>query len=787
MDSSVTTSPRESSAVGAASAERVLRVRGTVQGVGFRPFVLRLATELGLVGWVRNDADGVLVRAVGPEACIAGLAEAIVRRAPPAARVMEVRDVTAMEGLPEAGATFVIAKSPVPEGEVGTDVAPDLAPCPDCLRELADPDDRRHGYPFINCTQCGPRYTIVESLPYDRPRTTMSGFPLCAACTAEYGNPRDRRFHAEPNACPACGPRVRLTDPDGRARTEDEASLAEAAEALRSGRVLAVKGVGGYHLMVEAGNAEAVAELRRRKHREEKPFAVMFPDIYSVRRSAEVGEAQEALLVSPRAPIVLLQARAGGEIAGNVAPGSPWIGVLLPPSPLHRRLLEAVGRPVVATSGNLADEPLCIDGDEARERLEGIADFHLDHNRPIARPVDDSVVRFTGAGAPIVLRRARGYAPGPLSLPRRLESAALCVGAQMKTTVGVASGGRVVLSPHIGDLGSLPTLRAYERTIAALSGLLTTRIETVVHDKHPDYDSTRLAERMGLRRVAVQHHLAHVLAVLLEHRREPDEVLGVAWDGTGYGEDGTVWGGEFIDLAGGGATRLARFRPFPLAGGEAAVRDARRVALVLADDAGGAGDGSADGAGLGPTEAGRLRQAVRAGLNAPRCGSVGRIFDGFGVLLGLGRRNAFEGQIPLAVESAASGAEVTDGSLPFAVERADPGAGATWEIDWRPAVVELLASRQRGPRDGAVRLHRGLVQCLVDTARLSGRRTVVLSGGCFQNALLRDLAEAALAREGVEVLCARELPPNDGAIAAGQAAALAWNLTAVHRPPSTAL
>lgn len=765
--------------------DRLIRVRGTVQGVGFRPFVQRLASELGVVGWVRNDAEGVLIRAAGNEERLRALAEALQRKPPTAARVIAVEWTAADASDGEAFRSFTIVHSAPAAGEIETAAPPDLALCADCRRELADPHDRRHGYPFITCTQCGPRYSIIESLPYDRPRTTMACFRMCSSCERDYADPADRRFHAEPIACPVCGPQLTLRDAHGRTIAERTDALRATRAALAEGRIVAVKGLGGFHLMCDATNEVAVTELRRRKHREEKPLAVMFRDLASLRAFGEVSPAAEALLLSPASPIVLVLRRAGPPLAAAVAPDNPWIGALLPSTPVHVLLLEAGGGPLVATSANLSEEPLCTDEEEARERLAGIADLFLGHDRAIARPVDDSVVRLSEGGAAILLRRARGYAPSPLRLPGRLSQPLLCVGAHMKNTVAVAAGDRVIVSPHIGDLDGAATLRVFERTLKTLGQLFETKQAGVVCDRHPDYASTRYAEKSGLPRLAVQHHLAHVLAVLLEHGRAADGVLGIAWDGTGYGEDGTIWGGEFILLRHGRARRFARLRRFRLPGGDAAAREPRRTALALADEATEAGRAAAEARlGFTDVESGILRRMLAQRLNAPLCSSAGRLFDGVGALLGLGRRNAFEGQTPLAVEIAARRARGPGMAVPF--ELAPEHDGADWEIDWRPAIERLMAAKAEETPELAMGFHRGLARAMADVARRAGQRTVVLSGGCFQNALLRDLAEGELSTAGFEVLTARELPPNDGAIAAGQALAALWNLTSVELPRRSA-
>ena len=766
---------------GGGEVDVLLRVRGTVQGVGFRPFVRRAAAGLRLRGWVRNDPHGVLIRAAGAPPAIAALVRAIRTEAPPAARVESVEPAEADPAAPPAAAEFAIAPS-AGNGLAATTALPtDLALCRECRRELGDPQDRRYRYPFINCTQCGPRYSILERLPYDRPHTTMRAFRMCPRCQAEYDNPDDRRFHAQPNACPACGPAAVLTLGTGE-QIRGEEAIGRAAGLLAAGGVLAVKGIGGYHLMVDAGDETAVAALRRRKQRDEKPFAVMFPDLAAVRAAAIVPARAEGLLTSPAAPIVLLLRRPEADLAPAIAPGNPWVGALLPYAPLQVLLLGAFGRPAVATSANLAEEPLCFSEHEAHRRLAGIADAFLEHNRPIAHPVDDSVVRLAASG-PVRLRRARGQAPSPLKLPGELSGSWLCTGAQMKNTVAVAAGDRVVLSPHLGDLGGTATRAVFRRTVDMLAELHGADFTAVACDRHPDYASTRYAEELGLPRVAVQHHLAHVLACLLEHRQAADDVLGVAWDGTGYGEDGTIWGGEFILLSRNSASRFARLRPFRLPGGEAAIRDGRRTALALAHAAGGADfDELAERLGLGPA-APTLRQMLAHGLNSPLTTSAGRLFDAVGALIGLDGLNRFEGQTPLAVEACAARSH-SRRTLPLPLRPVPAGGGAAWELDWQPLLEEIQRGHGRGDAaaDLAAGFHRALAAGIATAARQAGAGTVALSGGCFQNACLLDLTESALRAGGFKVLTHRELPPNDGNIAAGQALAALWNLTSVQLP-----
>ena len=763
-------------------ADVVLRVRGTVQGVGFRPFVRVTASKLRLRGWVLNDAQGVLIRASGPRYAVNALADLIEREPPRASRVETVERLTPSVDTAPLSESFVIVESEVTGLPISTAIPADIALCDDCRAEMEDPSNRRADYPFINCTQCGPRYSIIERIPYDRPATTMRAFLMCQACKTEYEDPESRRFHAQPNACPCCGPRVSIrsasaANPDGRD------PFAQASRLILGGAVVAVQGIGGYHLMVDATNEVAVRELRRRKGRDEKPFAVMFPSIESARGLLAMTDEAEVLLRSPTAPIVLVPRGPNGALAPSIAPGNPWVGALIPYSPLHVRLLGQVNRPLVATSANFSEEPLCFTHEDAASRLSAIADAFLEHDRPIAHPIDDSVVRPAEV-ASITLRRARGLAPSPFRLPAPVIGSLLCVGAQMKNTIGVAMGSSLVLSPHIGDLGGRATREVFERTIETLSGLLKSPITAVACDKHPDYASTLYARHLGLPLVPVQHHLAHVLAVLLENRQGPDGILGISWDGTGYGEDGTIWGGEFILLDKGRARRFARLSPFALPGGEAAIRDGRRTALSLAHAAEIADLGVlARGLGLG-NEEGNLIRMIERGINSPLTSSVGRLFDAVGALLGIGGLNRFEGQTPMAVEIAARSCSEKAQPLSLELKPLGAGSGAQYELDWRPLVARMANRRspEATPAALALGFHEALCQAAVAVARASGVDTVALSGGCFQNALLLDRSTRALRAAGFRVLLHRELPPNDGNIAAGQALAAVWGLSSVDLP-----
>ena len=823
----------------ASPAELLLRLTGTVQGVGFRPFVFRLAQQLGVRGWVRNDVHGVELRLSASRETLDDFLLALRTELPPAATidavVVQPRALLGAAPPVPVDGTFAILESPADTAS-NRDVAvtPDLALCEDCRSELLDPANRRYGYAFTNCTNCGPRYSIVRELPYDRPRTTMAGFAMCPECEREYLSPADRRFHAQPNACPVCGPHAELWDNTGAVLATHGEAITRVSAELRAGRIVALKGIGGFHLLADAVNEAAVRELRQRKHRQEKPFAVMFPALGALRAVAEVPEEAAALLTSPAVPIVLVRKRvpanlgddSGGwagppsertarrsvptVLAPSVAPNNPWIGALLPYSPLHLLLLEAFGGPVVATSGNLSEEPLCTDEHEALRRLSGIADIFLVHNRPIARPVDDSVVRFVSADdgppglssertarrsvpTPILLRRARGYAPTPFTLPVDSDPPPmLCLGGHLKNTVAVSAGRRLTLSPHLGDLGNAAATEAFERAIALLTQLYGREPELVVHDAHPDYHSTLHAPRLGRPTVAVQHHLAHVLACLLEHGGGPDRVLGVAWDGTGYGDDGTIWGSEFllVDRPAHTATRFAHLRPFRLPGGDAAAREPRRSAFALLHEAGRARPPGAPGEwtarrsvptlGFSEAESALLTSMLEKDVNSPLTTSAGRLFDGVAALLGLQRRNNFEAQAAMALEFAADGARNVP-PLSFTL-RDSPATGAACEIDWEPA-LDALASTVAAPTpELAAAFHAGLAEAIVAVARRAGVGTVALTGGCFQNARLVTESVARLHGAGFTVLLHRDLPPNDNAIAAGQALAAAWGITRTTPP-----
>jgi len=741
-------------------------VEGTVQGVGFRPFIHAAATARGLSGWVRNAADALRLEVEGPDREIQGFLEAL--RSPPSAARIE--RIEARELPIQSRSGFEILES-AHDARPRPSLPADQALCAECAAEMDDPEDRRYHYPFTNCSQCGPRYSIVEALPYDRPHTAMKGFALCDACAGEYANPRDRRFHAQPIACPACGPRLRLVSASGEGLADGNAALVEAAQGLLRGRIIALKGLGGFQLLVDATNGDGVEELRKRKRREEKPFAVMFPSLEMARAMCVLSDAEERALQSPEAPILLVRRRAETclpRVVDTVAPRNPRLGVMLPYTPLHRLLLAAIGRPLVCTSGNLSEEPICTDETEALVRLEGIADLLLVHDRPIVRPVDDSVARLGSHGLE-VLRRARGFAPLPLRIDDR--RCILATGAQLKSTVALSKGGQVVVSQHLGDLFSPEGVLFHRRTVEDLMRFFGSRPELVACDLHPDYASTRLAEDLAARFAVplerVQHHHAHVAACMAEHSlRGP--VLGLAWDGAGLGTDGTIWGGEALVVEGAVFRRVAHLRPFSLPGGEQAMRDPRRAGLAVLHEVFGRGVGEHLRLEEAPLRT--LLSMLETGVNCPRTSSMGRLFDAVAALTGVRERAGYEGQAAMELELVADG--VSDRThYPLVLSDAEPAVA-----DWEPLVRAVLYDRARGLPSSVIsaRFHNALVDLAEAIAVRVGLAEIVLSGGCFQNLRLADALRERLSARGFEVYSPRMYPPNDGGLSLGQLFVASW-------------
>ncbi|MDO8108486.1 carbamoyltransferase HypF [Isoptericola sp. b441] len=781
----------------AAPGARVV-VTGVVQGVGFRPFVWRLASELGLAGRVRNVAGRVELEVGGSAASLTALTHRLTSDAPPRSRVdavtaTPVHDDGWVAALPRP---FRIEESTSAAVDAATErhFPPDLATCPACLADLTDPTDRRYHYPFTNCTDCGPRATIIDDLPYDRAATTMAAFELCDACAAEYADPADRRFHAEPVACPSCGPQVAYrtaldTAPGTPAPPHDP--IRAAAADLRAGRIVAVKGLGGYHLACDATDESAVALLRERKRRWAKPFAIMVADLDTARALADVDDAEAALLTGPQAPIVLLRPHPG-PIAPSVTAGATDLGVMLAYTPLHHLLMAAVGRPIVLTSGNVADEPLATDDDDATERLGPLADAFLVHDRPIRARYDDSVTRVD-AGRVRMLRRGRGYAPEGLPLPVPTARPLLAVGAELKHTFTLARGGVAHVAPHNGDLEDLRTHTAFTDGLAHLSRLLALEPELLVHDLHPEYLSTKyaMAHAPAHRRIGVQHHHAHVASCAAEHG-VTGPFLGVAYDGLGMGGDGTLWGGEVLlaDLR--GYRRLARFARAPLPGGALAVRRPYRMALgylLGAEDLPGHGAvdpelAAAFVAGLDPREVATVTTQVRRGLNAPQASSAGRLFDAAAALLGLRQVAEYEAQAAIDLERAAG--DLPAAPLPYRLER----SGGLVIYDPRPTLAALLAGQAAGTPvpELAAALHETVAEVtrelLADARTATGTDVVCLSGGVLQNRRLSTTLLDRLTSDGFVVHVNEQVPCNDGGISYGQAA-VAAAITAGAPTPTT--
>jgi hydrogenase maturation protein HypF len=757
-----------------------VRVHGTVQGVGFRPYVYRLAGELGLSGFVFNDARGVLLEVEGRDDAVERFLARLGSHAPPLA-VLE--RVEAEELEPTSAAGFAILESP--RGEVAdAPVAPDTATCEECLKELFDPADRRFRYPFTNCTNCGPRFTIVRGVPYDRPLTTMAAFTMCERCQAEYENPGDRRFHAQPNACPDCGPTVALVDAAGEAVSAAGAldPVQAAARALREGRILAVKGIGGFHLACRADDEGAVAALRARKHREDKPFALMAASIEAARSLVELGARERELLSGPQRPIVLASRSADAPVADSVAPGSRELGVMLPYSPLHHLLLRDAGATLVMTSGNVSDEPIAYRDDDALGRLATIAEMFLLHDRPIQTRTDDSVVRVVevAAGARTAfLRRSRGYVPASLALPGGAPAPLLACGAELKNTFCLAKGQRAWVGHHVGDLENYETLRSFVEGIEAFQRLFAVEPQVVAHDLHPEYLSTKFAmECEGVELVGVQHHHAHLAACLAEHG-ELGNAVGAIFDGTGFGTDGTVWGGEFLygDIA--DFQRVGMLMPVRLPGGARAIREPWRMAAAWLATALG-GEPEIPLGLIGRVEESSWRQIqelVRAGINSPVTTSMGRLFDAVAALCGVRATVNYEGQAAIELEAACDPAEA--GCYPIDLER----SGEVVVLDPRETVRTVAAEIRAGTPVGVIasRFHnaiaRGTVQACQLLASAAATELVVLSGGVFQNRRLLRTAAAGLDAAGLRVLTPERLPGNDGGIAYGQAAVATRRMT----------
>lgn len=743
-------------------------IRGAVQGVGFRPFVYRLADEMKLNGWVINSSQGVFIEA---ESSKDDLENFVIRiqKEKPARSYIQSLEFSYLD--PVGFKTFEIRKSK-DEGDKTVLVLPDIAVCNDCLTDIFDSDNRRYLYPFTNCTNCGPRYSIIEELPYDRQNTTMKIFEMCDKCKEEYENPRNRRFHAQPNACPKCGPHVELWDANGYFICDNNDAIIDVIDSIKKGKIAAVKGIGGFHLICDARNEESVKELRKRKNREEKPFALMFPNLQSIKEYCEISELEERLLLSPECPIVLLKRNEKVNPFETSAPYNPYLGVMLPYTPLHHVLMRGLNIPVIATSGNLSEEPICIDEKEAKKRLKGITDIFLVHNRPIIRHVDDSIARII-AGREMIVRRARGYAPLPVRIQNGKESV-IAVGAHLKNTVSLNIGKNVFISQHIGDLESTEAFKAFENVIEDLTDMYEAEPKIIVSDLHPDYISTRYAEECNLKLYKVQHHFAHILSCIAENEIEGN-VLGISWDGTGYGLDNTIWGGEFLLVKDNAFKRTGHLRTFRLPGGENAIREIWRIEIgllyeIYGDKAFELFDKRFEKF-CSIKELKILRTMLSRNINSPFTSSAGRLFDATASITGISDYSSYEGKAAMMLEFAINNNKTND-SYPFELIKEKVSDDEFKYIaDWEPMVKEILKEIRQGKTGReviSVKFHNTLAKIIAGIAEKVGENKVVLSGGCFQNKYLIEKTIKLLERKDFQVYWHQRVPTNDGGISLGQ-------------------
>jgi len=736
-------------------------IRGAVQGVGFRPFVYRLAGELELAGWVCNTSQGLFLEVEGERRSLETFLLRIEKEKPQNSFIQSLES----SFLDEIGFTdFAIRESE--DGEKNVLILPDIATCQECREEILDPNDRRYLYPFVNCTNCGPRYSIINKLPYDRKNTTMHGFKLCGPCSEEYKDPSNRRFHAQPNACPDCGPKLALWDYRGKVIAASNDALNSAVKGIREGAILALKGLGGFQLIVDARNSHSIKLLRERKHREAKPFAVMYPSIEHVESDCFVSLMERRSLVSSESPIVILKKRKDHKLSEMVAPENPYLGVMLPYTPLHILLMKELDFPIIATSANISQEPICINEKEAFKRLKDIADLFLVNDRPIARHVDDSIVRVI-MGQEMVMRRARGFAPLPIMLEGNTKDI-LAVGPHLKNTVAVSSLNNVFISQHIGDLETERAYTTFKSTIEDLKLMYELDPECIVCDEHPDYFSTKYAKSQKLPVIPVQHHYAHVLSCMAEnHLKGP--LLGIAWDGTGYGPDGTVWGGEFLTIKDGTFDRAAHFKGFPLPGGETAVKEPRRSAVGLLFSRFGAEFSKmSDVSSLrsfDEQELNNISKMLIKNINSPLTTSVGRLFDAVASILDLCQKMEFEGQAAMLLEFLTEGVE-TDDHYSFDIGEYSEGC---IEIDG-PSIREILDDVKKGIKKPVIsaKFHNSLVEIAIAITRRVRLEKIVLTGGCFQNKYLAEHAIKRFREEKFRPYWHQRIPPNDGGISLGQ-------------------
>ncbi len=749
-------------------AAKKIEVNGIVQGVGFRPFVFNLANQYDLRGEVANTAAGVSIHIEGPPERIQAFETDLGEKCPPLAHIVEISG--RVESI-KPYADFRIAQSRG-RAQVSTLISPDVSICDDCLRELFDPTNRRYLYPFINCTNCGPRYTIIDDIPYDRPKTSMRHFKMCDACQSEYDDPADRRFHAQPNACEDCGPMVSLYT-NRREPLDTDHPVKKAAELIRQGQIVALKGLGGFHLVADAENGEAVKRLRNRKMREEKPFAIMSIDLDCIRKYADATPQEEKLLISIQRPIVLLKKRTPNIIAEEVAPRNKYLGVMLPYTPLHYLLLKNGFTALVMTSANLSEEPIAIDNDDAFERLADIADTFLIHNRDIYLRSDDSIVRHT-AGHTRHIRRSRGFVPIPVFLDHPVPSILAC-GAELKNTICITKGDKAFISQHIGDLENLATLDFFELTVAHLQRILEISPEIIACDMHPDYLSTQYAiEQPGMQKIEVQHHHAHIVSCMAEHKLD-GAVIGLSFDGTGYGKDGAIWGGEVLVAEDHQFERMSHLAYVPMPGATAAIKEPWRMAISYLHDAFGDNFKDLDLPILEQVDSQKrniITEMIRKGVNAPQTSSLGRLFDGVAAIAGIRHRVNFEGQAAMELEMLTAG----DARAIYDIEEATTDAATILPAPLIRGVVRDLQNGLPISEIGA-KFHQTIValfaKVCISVRNESKLNRVVLSGGCFQNALLLTGLTKELESQKFEVFTHRQVPANDGGISLGQAVAAA--------------
>lgn len=750
-----------------------IAIRGAVQGVGFRPFIYKLANELDLKGYVLNNSTGVFIEVEGNETILRDFLLRIETDKP------KLSVITSLEHSfldPTGYSKFEIRESEEND-DVSALILPDIAVCDDCLKEMFEPNDRRYLYPFINCTNCGPRFSIIESLPYDRPNTSMKIFAMCDQCREDYNDSSDRRFHAQPTACSECGPQLFLWDEKGKVISEKDEALKQTINLIREGKIIALKGLGGFQLIVDATSDEAVNQLRKRKHREEKPFALMFPTLETIKDICEISNVEERVLGSPESPIVILRRKSEinnpkSEISLKVAPHNPYLGTMLPYTPLHHLLMKELNIPIVTTSANLSEEPICIDELEALERLKGIAEYYLVHNRPIIRHVDDSIVRVI-LGRELVMRRARGYAPLPIMVSEKYDSqkkrTILAVGGHIKNTVALKKENNIFISQHIGDLSTEESNKTFKKVIDDFQLLYDGKPEEIISDLHPEYISTKYAKELNKQIEQVQHHYAHIAACRFENQVE-GEVLGVSWDGTGYGLDGTVWGGEFFLSDDNSYKHFAQFRKFMLPGGEKAIKEPRRsLAGILFEITRGSFINEFSDLlenKFSFVELGLIANMFSKKINSPLTSSVGRLFDAVSSLLNICDRSNYEGQAAMMLEFAS---EMNKKDYyKFDIKESDKHI-----IDWQPMIISITNDLRNdiNPSAIAAKFHNTLAKVILEITKKSGLKKVVLSGGCFQNAFLTERTINLLHENDYQVYWHQRIPTNDGGIALGQIAA----------------